>query len=43
MWTRTNPRHEETYGSSLASGFIAGEALLAVIIPVLIFLGAIRP
>lgn len=41
IWTRVNPKHSETYQVPLASGFIAGEAIVAVIIPVLVAIGIV--
>ena len=39
VWARVNPKAEETYNVPLASGLIVGEALLALLIPVLAVLG----
>jgi uncharacterized oligopeptide transporter (OPT) family protein len=39
VWTRANPKTSELYLIPLASGLIAGEALVAVIVPLLIILG----
>ncbi len=39
VWRRTSPRTYEVYLAPTASGFIAGEALVAVIIPLLVVLG----
>jgi uncharacterized oligopeptide transporter (OPT) family protein len=41
-WNRTAPRQSETHRVPLASGFIAGEALVAVIIPLLVALKIVR-
>lgn len=38
-WNKKNPKHEEAYSTPLASGFIVGEALLALIIAFLGFFG----
>ncbi len=42
LWMRTSPRTSSLYLTPLASGLIAGEALIAVIVPVLILLGLLR-
>ncbi|HEY1447521.1 MAG TPA: OPT family oligopeptide transporter [Caulobacteraceae bacterium] len=39
VWQRANPRSAESYLIPLASGLIAGEAMVAVIVPVLLWLG----
>jgi uncharacterized oligopeptide transporter (OPT) family protein len=39
FWQRANPRSAESYLIPLASGLIAGEAMVAVIVPVLLWLG----
>jgi uncharacterized oligopeptide transporter (OPT) family protein len=39
VWTKTSPRTSEPYLIPLASGLIAGEALVAVIVPLLVVLG----
>jgi uncharacterized oligopeptide transporter (OPT) family protein len=39
VWSRASPRTSELYLIPLASGFIAGEALLAVLVPLLIVVG----
>ena len=39
MWQRARPRSAATYLIPLASGLIAGEAMVAVIVPVLLALG----
>src|SRR5262249_6865211 len=39
VWTRTSPRTSELYQIPLASGLIAGEALVAVVVPLLVVLG----
>jgi len=36
-WQRANPKQEEEMNTPIASGFIVGEALLALIIPLLFF------
>jgi uncharacterized oligopeptide transporter (OPT) family protein len=41
LWTRLSPRTSESYQIPLASGLIAGEALVAVIVPVLVILGVL--
>jgi uncharacterized oligopeptide transporter (OPT) family protein len=42
-WQRANPRSAEAYLIPLASGLIAGEAMVAVIVPVLLWLGLGHP
>jgi uncharacterized oligopeptide transporter (OPT) family protein len=39
IWRRRHPRTEKIYMIPLASGFIAGEAIIAVLVPVLLWLG----
>jgi uncharacterized oligopeptide transporter (OPT) family protein len=39
IWQRANPRSAGAYLIPLASGLIAGEAMVAVIVPVLLWLG----
>ena len=39
IWRRSDARSNELYSIPLASGLIAGEALIAVIIPLLVVLG----
>ncbi len=39
IWQRTNKPSSETYLVPLASGFIAGEALIAVLVPLILALG----
>jgi uncharacterized oligopeptide transporter (OPT) family protein len=41
LWTRLSPRTSDAYQIPLASGLIAGEALVAVIVPVLLILGVL--
>jgi uncharacterized oligopeptide transporter (OPT) family protein len=41
-WNRSAPRQAEVHRIPLASGFIAGEALVAVIIPLLVALKIVR-
>jgi uncharacterized oligopeptide transporter (OPT) family protein len=43
MWCRADRRSNELYMTPLASGLIAGEAIIAVIVPLLVVLGVIRP
>jgi uncharacterized oligopeptide transporter (OPT) family protein len=43
VWRRVNPKSAENYSIPVASGFIAGEALVAVILPVLITLKILSP
>ncbi len=42
IWRRNNPRSNEVYTVPLASGLIAGEAMVAVLIPLLIALGLLH-
>ena len=35
LWARRNPKQEETYNTPLASGFIAGEAIVVLLISIL--------
>jgi uncharacterized oligopeptide transporter (OPT) family protein len=42
FWTRSSPRTSEVYQMPLASGLIAGEALIAVLVPLLILLGLLH-
>jgi uncharacterized oligopeptide transporter (OPT) family protein len=39
VWRKANPRHAEKYAIPVASGLIAGEALVGVILPILVSLG----
>lgn len=39
IWKKLRPAEHETYSIAVASGFIAGEALVAVIIPLLVTFG----
>jgi uncharacterized oligopeptide transporter (OPT) family protein len=41
-WTKASPRTSELYQIPLASGLIAGEALVAVIVPLLVILGILH-
>jgi putative OPT family oligopeptide transporter len=43
VWRRTDRRSSDLYLVPLASGLIAGEALIAVIIPLLVVLGLVSP
>jgi uncharacterized oligopeptide transporter (OPT) family protein len=43
MWWKTDRRSNELYMTPLASGLIAGEAIIAVIVPLLVVLGLLRP
>jgi putative OPT family oligopeptide transporter len=43
IWRRSRPEHAERYAIPVASGFIAGDALVAVILPILYVLGVMRP
>jgi uncharacterized oligopeptide transporter (OPT) family protein len=42
IWTRRSPRTSELYQIPLASGLIAGEALVAVIVPLLVLCGLVK-
>src|SRR5262249_45313210 len=42
LWSKRSPKTSALYMIPLASGFIAGEALVAVIIPLLIVLGILH-
>ena len=42
VWARVAPRSHEQYSVPAASGLIAGEALVAVAIPILVTLGLMR-
>jgi len=42
LWARIAPKHNEQYSIPLASGLIAGEALVAVAIPLLVTLGVMK-
>jgi uncharacterized oligopeptide transporter (OPT) family protein len=43
VWKRRNPQHAEKYLIPVASGFIAGDALVAVILPILYVLKVMSP
>jgi putative OPT family oligopeptide transporter len=43
IWRRRDRRSNELYSVPLASGLIAGEALVAVVIPLLVVLGLLTP
>lgn len=43
IWTRTSPRTSAVYQTPLASGLIAGEALIAVVVPLLVVSGLVHP
>jgi len=42
IWTKASPRTSELYQIPVASGLIAGEALVAVIVPLLVLLGLLH-
>ena len=42
VWRRASPDTHEKFMAPLASGFIAGEALVAVIIPLLVVFGLLH-
>lgn len=41
IWERVSPRTEERYMAPVASGMIAGEAIVAVVIPILVAIGLV--
>jgi uncharacterized oligopeptide transporter (OPT) family protein len=41
VWGRGSPRTSELYMTPLASGLIAGEALVAVVVPLLVLAGVL--
>jgi uncharacterized oligopeptide transporter (OPT) family protein len=41
LWSQASPKAAERYTTPLASGFIAGEAIVAVIIPILVAIGLV--
>jgi uncharacterized oligopeptide transporter (OPT) family protein len=43
IWHRADRRSNELYMTPLASGLIAGEAIIAVIVPLLVVLGLLHP
>jgi uncharacterized oligopeptide transporter (OPT) family protein len=43
IWRRVDGRSNQTYMTPLASGLIAGEAIVAVIVPLLVVFGLIHP
>jgi uncharacterized oligopeptide transporter (OPT) family protein len=43
IWTRTDRKSHDLYMTPLASGLIAGEAIIAVIIPLLVVMGLVHP
>ena len=42
LWRRTSPKQSDRHLVPLASGFIAGEAIIAVVIPILVALKVVR-
>jgi len=42
LWWRADRGSNERYMVPLASGFIAGEAIIAVVIPLLVVLGIVQ-
>jgi uncharacterized oligopeptide transporter (OPT) family protein len=42
MWRKASPKAYEQHVTPLASGFIAGEAIIAVLIPILVVIGLIH-
>jgi uncharacterized oligopeptide transporter (OPT) family protein len=43
IWTKVNKQSADKLGMPLASGLIAGEAVMAIVIPALIAFGLVRP
>jgi uncharacterized oligopeptide transporter (OPT) family protein len=43
IWSKLNPRTYGRFLIPLASGFIAGEAIIAVVVPLLVVLGIVKP
>jgi uncharacterized oligopeptide transporter (OPT) family protein len=43
IWHRVDRKSNELYMTPLASGLIAGEAIIAVVIPLLVVLGLVHP
>jgi uncharacterized oligopeptide transporter (OPT) family protein len=43
IWSKLNPRTYGRYLVPLSSGFIAGEAIIAVVVPLLVVLGIVHP
>jgi uncharacterized oligopeptide transporter (OPT) family protein len=43
IWWHTDRRSNELYMTPLASGLIAGEAIVAVVIPLLVVMGLVHP
>jgi uncharacterized oligopeptide transporter (OPT) family protein len=43
VWSKLNPRTYGRYLVPLSSGFIAGEAIIAVVVPLLVVLGIVHP
>ncbi|HEY5934235.1 MAG TPA: OPT family oligopeptide transporter [Kofleriaceae bacterium] len=43
LWSRSNKKSADMLGMPLASGLIAGEAIMAIIIPILIAIGLLSP
>jgi uncharacterized oligopeptide transporter (OPT) family protein len=39
VWAKKNPKHEETFNTPLASGFISGEALVVLVFAILAIFG----
>jgi uncharacterized oligopeptide transporter (OPT) family protein len=42
LWRKVAPRGHEQHMVPLASGFIAGEAIVAVLIPILVVIGIVH-
>jgi uncharacterized oligopeptide transporter (OPT) family protein len=43
IWSKLNKESADKLGMPLASGLIAGEAVMAIVIPALIAFGLVRP
>jgi putative OPT family oligopeptide transporter len=43
VWQKIDAKHEDAYNTPFASGLIAGEAILAVVLPLLIVFGVMKP
>jgi uncharacterized oligopeptide transporter (OPT) family protein len=42
IWDKADKKTSDLYSTPLASGLIAGEAILAVIVPLLVALGVVK-
>jgi putative OPT family oligopeptide transporter len=43
LWQKADAKHEDAYNTPFASGLIAGEAIIAVVLPLLIVFGLMSP